>query len=133
MKNKLQFAGRVSFITNPETRQTKAGKPFTFKEIKIDEVDVDQYPQSLSATLPEKFFDKVKLGDKVSVNLNSRAWSYEGKIYNSLSIWGVYPMQNDYNGYSQPTEQQAAQPQATPTTQESQNTEPKINPDDLPF
>lgn len=96
MENKLLFTGKITGI-GPVKEGEKNGKAWARIEFGVQEVK-EKYPQSFKLSMFKngdnvkyvKSFDSTyAVGDMVTVEIQGKISSHEGKSYNNLSCWRI--------------------------------------------
>lgn len=114
----MKFKGKVTSVSQTITGISKAGNQWRKQDIVITEET--QYPNSIVASvLKDKYIDRVKIGDTITAHLNTQANEYNGRVYNSVTIWKIDELEE--------------QEQAPATQQKGYSPAPVSQDDDLPF
>jgi hypothetical protein len=83
----MKFEGLVTYVGPVE----KIGEKETLKQtIVLTEDSEKEYKGSISLDVwgeKTEYSSRMKLGDKIEAEINSKAREYNGKYYNSLSMW----------------------------------------------
>jgi len=117
----LSFAGKVKTVYPVQTGEGKNG-PWSKQTVVIEE-DGD-YPNSFAFdTFKTEILENVSEGDYVEVMYNGKTSDFNGKTYNSLTIWKL-----DIKGGGNPQSSNG-----TTTSQTTSKATPPSVEDDLPF
>lgn len=124
------FKGKVTSVTEPISGTSKAGNPWQKQDIAIAEAE--QYPNSIVVScLKDEYIGKVKVGDTITAHLNSRVNEYNGRLFNSISVWKIDELEGQpQSGNTTPP------PAPAPPTERPAKTyvqAPLTQEDDLPF
>lgn len=85
----MDFTGVIKFIGETQSGTSKAGKAWQKVEFIVEEVG-EQYPNSLCFTAMNERISELtdfKVGTPVTVTYNAKAHEYNGKVFNSLSLF----------------------------------------------
>jgi hypothetical protein len=90
----LKFSGRITKIGETVTGSNSKGE-WTRTNIIVEE-DVNEYPNAMTFDLfnKQELVDKLNEGDSVEVLYNSKVSEFNGKSYNSLSVWKIDLLEN---------------------------------------
>jgi hypothetical protein len=83
----MKFEGVITYVGTVE----KIGEKEILKQTIVLTEDSDkEYKASISLDVwgdKTEYSSKMKVGEKIAAEINSRAREYNGKYYNSLSMW----------------------------------------------
>lgn len=123
MAQNFEFTGTVKAISDVQSGISSQGKEWQKQTIVLE--DSEQYPQSivLEAFNKSDQVAKINVGDCVKAQFNLKAKEYNGKTYQTVSLWRFDVISKC--GKSTDT--------YTPPSFEPQCPNPEIDDDGLPF
>jgi len=84
----MNFTGKIKQISPLTSGTSNSGKDWSKQNIWVEEID-KEYPNSMVFEAFNKPLDGFANGMIVNVDFNAKGSEYNGKLYNSLSIWKI--------------------------------------------
>ena len=87
----VKLTGTIHTIGKTQEIPTKKGDTFYKREVIIEEID-GKYPQAFTIEFTQDKVDLINsfnVGDRLEVNCNINGRIYNGKCYNSFSVWKI--------------------------------------------
>lgn len=97
----MNFTGKIKQISPLVSGTSNSGKEWSKQSIWVEEID-KEYPNSMVFEAFNKPLDGFAVGMIVNIEFNAKGSEYNGKLYNSLSIWKIEKAFSEMRAETQP-------------------------------